>query len=108
MSYIKTDSWITSPGAKAVPGTVIGQLLDPDSPEGKIAQHIYDEGLCRNCGRRRAARTFAHDSMTLAHGGGQPYCETCIAKEKFIHAYRGAIILPKAIYKLCRARIANK
>lgn len=94
--------WLLSPGADAIPGTAAGQILDPDSPEGKVAQRIHDLGLCHKCGKRKGT-TIWGDLFSINHGGGSFRCDVCVYSAQLEHALNRGIAIPKLTCSLMRA-----
>lgn len=100
------DGWILSPGA-IVEGTVVGQLLDPESPEGKEALRIRSNGLCHNCGERPGKNAWG-DALSITHGGGVPRCDTCTYEAQLEHALERAKEIPTLALLLAKARLNNE
>lgn len=96
------ENWILSPGGEAVPGTIVGQLLDPASPEGKAAQRIYDLNLCRKCGKRKGIMAWG-DALAMTHGGGSVRCGVCAYGAQLDHAWNRTKALPNLAFKFVRA-----
>lgn len=101
------DNWIVSPGGEAVPGTIIGQVLDPASRAGKAAQRIYDLGLCYKCGKRQGI-VWGGDALAMTHGGGALRCGVCVYGAKFYHALACVQALPKIAICFARALIDDR
>lgn len=77
-------------------------MLDPDSPEGRAAKRIYEQGLCHNCGKRQGTIVWG-DALAMTHGGGTPRCEVCAYSAQLEHAWHRALALPKLVFLLLRA-----
>lgn len=95
-----------SPGPKAVPGTIVSQLLEPGTPEFKAAKRIYDLGLCHNCGIRKGTGQWGN-SLSISHGWTVPRCDTCTYEAQLEHAWNRAKALPRLAYKLALAKFFN-
>lgn len=102
-----TANWIISPGEKAVPGTIVGQILDPESPEGEVAQRIYDLDLCHECGVRKSAINWG-DSLAMLHGTTSRRCEVCAYTAQLGHAWSRTLAIPKIVLGLGRAYLLDK
>jgi hypothetical protein len=101
------ENWIMSPGERAVPGTIVSQLLDPDSPEGRAAKRIYDLDLCRNCGQRKAAHNTG-DALAVTHGFMSRECDICVYTAALEHTWRRIRALPEILYRLGYAHLRAK
>jgi hypothetical protein len=99
----QTKDWPISPGEQAIPGTVIGQILDPESPEGKAAARINELGLCHKCGVRKGTRQWGN-SLSISHGWTTPRCDTCTYGPMLEHAWGRTKALPSLVYKYALAR----
>lgn len=88
------SEWLVSPGGRAIPGTMVGQILDPKSPEGQAARRIYDLGLCFSCGKRKAQRTIR------GHGYDRRECDICFHTTALKYAWKQIRAIPTIIYRL--------
>lgn len=98
-----TANWPISPGEEAIPGTIIGQILDPESEEGKAAIRINELGLCHKCGIRKGTGEWGN-SLSISHGWTTPRCDTCTYGAMLDHAWGRAKALPSLAYKYALAR----
>jgi|ERR1700677_479780 len=104
VDYNDMEDIVISPGGEAVPGTVIGQLLDPDSHAGKAAQRIYDLKLCYKCGKRKGTLVWG-DALTMTHGGAFPRCEVCVYSAQLSHALHRVWAIPRLAFLWIRANL---
>lgn len=100
-------TYLISPGSKAIPGTVVGQILNPASPEGQQAQRIYDLDLCRECGKRKATMTWG-DSLAFTHGTTSGQCDICVYGAQLSHALNRFRIIPSLAFRLARAHLVDQ
>lgn len=103
-----TANWPISPGGGAIPGTIVGQILDPDSPEGRAALRINELGLCHDCGQRHGKGQFSESLMSHIHGFSHPVCDTCLYTKQLDHAWRSAKRLPRLLHSLAVAKFLNE
>jgi hypothetical protein len=104
VDYNDMQDIVISPRSNAVPGTIIGQILDAESSEGKAAQRIYDLKLCHNCGKRKGTMTWG-DALAMTRGGGSQRCEVCVYSAQLVHALHRIRAIPRLVFLWLRANL---